>query len=64
MRDFFHGSGDALDVLNEHKQAQHGKTMNWDPSLAIENGHLQLVYLLKMVISHSYVSFPSLTQFG
>jgi len=40
MRDFFHGSGDALDVLNEHKQAQHGKTMNWDPSLAIENGHL------------------------
>ena len=26
--------------------------------IAIENGHLQLIYRLKMVIVHSYLSLP------
>ena len=26
--------------------------------IAVENGHLWLIYLLKMVIFHSYVSLP------
>jgi hypothetical protein len=30
----------------------------WETNIAIENGHLWLIYPLKMVIFHSYVSLP------
>jgi hypothetical protein len=30
----------------------------WQTNIAIENGHLQLIFPLKMVIFHSYVKLP------
>jgi hypothetical protein len=30
----------------------------WETNIAIENGHLWLIYPLKMVIFHSYVRLP------
>ena len=30
----------------------------WKTDIAIENGHLQWIYPLKIVIFHSYVSLP------
>ena len=61
MRKWFLPWEEIIDIMGVSRLVTLSHTL-WQFSMAIENGDLYLIYLLKMVIFHSYVSLPEGTS--